>query len=302
MLDLGLEDKIVENETGTVQKPPFNNKLWREILCGIAKKASNRFNMLIECISPFGFEVLMDKDFLSRNLRRFYCYIGIDLSVSEKDKTAIMEYFYHEIMHEISIKYSSFFSSVVLVITGATFIYFKDKTYECAPTDKLIDIQLRTVKKNILEDYSNYIITSLEGLMNEKGETRGYKGNVRNRWRFYQLYIIQEQLYKEYVPQMSPSEQSLFNSIFKITSNMINIFFENRFADGRMALHEAEIFECLIMPRLKLIYKAISSDEENLISTESTAYHYNDKLSITMDKKIYTDTMLKIQDTYINYA
>jgi hypothetical protein len=283
------------------QKVPFNNALWREILNSTTDEVNSFFNLDIETISPFGFEVLMDKRFLHGILRRFYCYLGTKKSISDDTQLKIIRYFYEKLMQKLSIKYPALFSSIVLVVMKDDFLYLVDDQYICKSTDKLIDIQFRQVNTNILDDYSNYVIASLDGLIMEKGEVKGYRDRAINRWRFYQLYIMQEELYRQYSPRMTTHEIQLFKNIPSLASNMIKVFFDSNSVNQKISTYEESLFQELILPRVNILYKVASGNSENIMEINSSAYHVKDDLSLNIDKEIYQDIMLKIKNTYNQY-
>ncbi len=289
------------NPQQDTQKEPFNNALWREILNSTTEEVNSFFNLNIETISPFGFEILMDKRFLYGTLRRFYCYMGTKTRISEDMQSKIIQYFYEMLMQKLSFKYPTLFSSIVLVVMKDNFLYLVDDRYVCKPTDKLIDIQFRQVKTNILDDYSNYIIASLDELVSNKGDCRGYINNIRRRWRFYQLYIIQEKLYQKYLPNMSEHEAKQFKILFGLAGNMINVFFDNVSFNHKLSADEESIFDQLILPRISLLYKLIRGDGKNIITINSTAYHAKENLSLSIDKGIYQEIALKVKSTYHLY-
>ena len=290
------------NPQQDIQKVPFNNALWREILNLTTEEVNSFFNLNIETISPFGFEVLMDKRFLYGILRRFYCYIGTKTNISDDIQLKIIQYFYEKLMHKLSFKYPALFSSIVLVVMKDDFLYLVDDQYICKSTDKLIDIQFRQVKTNILDDYSNYVIASLDELVSNKGDCRDYINNIRRRWRFYQLYIIQEKLYHKYLPNMSEYEAEQFRTLFALAGNMINVFFDNTSFNHELSADEELIFNQLILPRISLLYKLICGDGKNIITINSTAYHAKENLSLNIDKEIYEEIALKIKSTYHLYV
>jgi hypothetical protein len=302
---LGTKYKIsghkIANSDQNASKEPFNNALWREMLNLTSTEVNSFFNLDIETISPFGFEVLMDKRFLYGNLRRFYCYIGTKKNISQDMQAKVIQYFYEILMQKISSKYSSLFTSIVLVIMKEDFVYLIDKYHDCKPNDKLIDIQLRQVETSILDDYSNYIIASLGGLVMEKGEVKGYRDRAVNRWRFYQLYIMQEELYKQYSPCMSKHEMELFKNISHLASNMIKVFFNNDSVSHEISTHEELLFQELVLPRINILYKVAGGNHKNIMTIHSSSYHVKDDLSLDIDKRMYEDIMLKIKNTYHLY-
>lgn len=283
------------------KKEPFNNALWRELLNSTSDEVNYFFNLNIEAISPFGFEILMNRKFLYGNLRRFYCYLGTKKNILDEMQAKVIQCFYEILIKKIASEYSSFFSSIVLVIMKDNFLYLTDKNYDCKPTDKLIDIQLRQVETTLLDDYSNYIIASLDSLVMAKGEVKGYKDRAINRWRFYQLYIMQEELYKKYSPCMSKREAQLFKNLPSLVSNMINIFFNKSVVSNAISTYEESLFQELILPRVDILYTVVSGNRKNIIVINSCSYHVEDNLSLSIDKRIYSDTFLTVKNTYLHY-
>ncbi len=67
-------DKVIlrDNVSQLVINNRFNNQVWRQLLSEVAKTIDPQ----LQIIAPFGFELTQNLAFLSKRLRRFFCYIG----------------------------------------------------------------------------------------------------------------------------------------------------------------------------------------------------------------------------------
>ncbi len=102
----------------------FCNESWRNFI----KKICNlidKDNIGLQIISPFGFELLGDKKFLCKSIKRLYCYIGIPRShASEFDPYMVSKIFAEQLMtliREIEINPSEI-ASIPLKITHSNHV------------------------------------------------------------------------------------------------------------------------------------------------------------------------------------
>lgn len=299
---------LITNTVGPISTTPqdellgerFNNFLWRKILddtCTIV----DTDNLGLQVISPFGFELLEDKTYLSHRLRRFYAYIGVNKHL-KLNKQKIISHFRKILFKKLSIVSPQMWNDIVIVIESDKIIKLKNDNYICKPTDKLIDIQLRVVDTDILTDYANYIITTLAGLHLEKGEGGAFRTNLIWRWRLYQLYIIQEQLFSQLLSPMPAIEDMLYKSIFKFLTNKIQPFFDPNLMHSTLTDQENIIIHGLIKPRIEKMYKCINNLKNDKITIQCQDYHRNENLELTLDKKIYDLAINKIKETYLKFT
>src|SRR5690606_8774997 len=118
----------------------------------------------IEIISPFGFELMQDQRFLSGNLRRFYCYIGIPEASGESPQRYARE-FDQVLSAYLALHHPDFHSRIVIKAIQDQFLLLKPSGYQCQHDDILIDIQTRVIDSTLLDDYANYIICSLSSIL-----------------------------------------------------------------------------------------------------------------------------------------
>ncbi len=301
-MDLAIS-RINENSAtqDALLEPVFNNGLWRQIITEACKITDQYFKVGLEIISPFGFEVLEDKKFLSNKLRRFYCYIGAPYQ-SNVDKNEVVSLFKQVLFSHLESIESRMLEDIVIVIQNEHLDKLRPDNYLCKLTDKLIDIQFRPVTKDILSDYANYTITTLDGILSNKGESGCYKTNKMRRWRLYQLYIMQEQLFGELISPMSPDECAAYHELFNFISNMIQIFYTPSMMDIAPNATEQHILNFLIKPRLNLIKNAVLGDSNELLEVSCRAYHFEDMLNLHISKQIYWHAFNKIRRTYLSFV
>lgn len=281
--------------------PNFNNAAWRQLLSQVCQDIDVS-HVGLEVISPFGFEILKDnKKFLAGNLRRFYCYIGAPLS-KHLDGDMVAAQYTEALLRRLRSMETRMSEDIVVVVQNKNFFKLKEEGYSCKPTDKLIDIQFRSVEKDILTDYANYIITTLGSLLSEEGEFKGHGQDRRLRWHMYQLYIIEEELFGEFISPMNAQQSKIYQTLPKEIKNMIQIFYspELRYALSDNA--EEDILNQLILPRLTLIQAAVNSaGTTEKTKVTSISYHYGTKLEFTLDSSAYHYAIDKIKNTYLSF-
>lgn len=283
------------------QSDPFDNKRWRTMVQGICTEL-DKTNIGIEAISPFGFEVLGNKKFLSKNLKRFYCYIGIpqQKKISKQTELKLIKQFSETLFHSIGTHFPELKTSFILKILQDEFIKLRPNSYIPKDSDKLLDIQVRYVNTEILDDYADYIITTLSALHNEKDEAKFFMNNTRFRSRTFQLYIMQECLYKDYLPHMNEHELLLHKMIFSKIKNNVDIFYNENKLNIPADEAEMQIMQELVKPRLKLMMNE-AKNHSDVFKLQSESYHVADTLSLDIGKGMYKDIKEKIKKSYLSF-
>lgn len=190
----------------------------------------------------------------------------------------------------------------VLFIEQNNFIKLKNEGYACQPDDKAIDIQCRYITHNILDDYANYVICSIDSLSNKKSDCADFIYNKRHRNRIYQLYLMLESLFNHLVPPFSDKEKNIYVQIPGLVNNRIDMFFNKDMLAEPASMKESNIYFDLINPRVLIIKEKIKSENriEN-ISITCPAYHVDDRLEITICKDHYFTAKDKIIKTYLQF-
>lgn len=256
----------------------------------------------IEVISPFGFELLEDKAFLNKKIRRYYCYLGIR-KTETLSPSMIASFFRKKLFEALAVNNKKIHDHFVLFIEQDNFIKLKNEGYVCQPDDKAIDIQCRYISHNILDDYADYVICSLDSLSNKKSDCADFLYNKRHRNRIYQLYLMLESLFNHLVPQLSAKEKNIYKQIPGLVNNRIDMFFNNDMLTEPATLNENNIYFDLINPRVLMIKEGIKGKNiiEN-ISITCSAYHVYDKLEIIISKSNYYTAKDKIIKTYLQFV
>ncbi|HSW94068.1 MAG TPA: hypothetical protein VLJ15_06935 [Gammaproteobacteria bacterium] len=256
----------------------------------------------MEVISPFGFEPLEDKTFLSKNIRRYYCYLGIKQN-EPMPPSMIASVFRKKLFEILATFDKKVLDHFILIIEQDHFIQLKNEGYECQAHDKAIDIQCRYVTHGILDDYANYIIGSLDSLLKKKSDCADFIYNKRHRNRIYQLYLMLETLFNHLTPSFSDKEKDIYKRIPRLVNNRIDIFFNEKLLAEPATPEESCIYYDLITPRILMIEKVIKNKNENEnMRLTCGAYHIQGDLEVTIDKNVYEEAKSKIIRTYLQFV
>lgn len=274
----------------------FNNQMWRKLLkdtCSVLQSE----HPTISAISPFGFELLENKSFLHGQLRRFYIYVG------EENGSFDLANKFGKVLFEKLLKIDScFLNDVVILIENDQLIKLKKNDYFCLPTDKLIDIQVRTTQSDVLSDYADYIIASLVSIDQEKGEVAGFRESKKFRWRLYQLYLMHEKLFGQLLQPLTAQQLHSYKVMAYYISNRIDIFYNGNIEET-LSADEKSLVDNLIKPRIKQMIEAITPGvNERKFTLQCCAYHYNDKLELTLGELHYQCAVNKIKASYLRYV
>ena len=279
----------------------FCNALWRKYISDLCKQIDID-NSNLEIISPFGFELLEDTLYLTKALRRFYCYIGLpNNKIHNFTASEISNRFSEALMSTIE-KFGIKKTDIAIVVNQDKFNYFHDESYRCNSSDKLIDIQTRVVESDILTDYANYIICSIDSIVAKKDEPQHYFENKRHRSRTCQLYIMLEKIFGYLLPKLTVTQEIFFKEIFKLIDNNIQMFYSPTELHTCASNFEMDILHELINPRIMLMYQECQlSGKGELIKVKCNAYHVKGKLELVLSKSIYEKAVSKIKNTYLNF-
>lgn len=272
----------------------FDNLKWRKII-KLAQQDVCHIWDKISVISPFGFEMTQNKAHLKKTLRRFYCYLGVPL----KHKNSLEEItnkFSERLLYHLKLLDINFFNHIVIVIKNKKLEKLKENHYLCRQNDKLIDIQARTTD-DIMLDYTDAILASLNGLLQGKGESSLFHSNAVKRSRVFQLYFMFEHLFAVLIQPLSKEQKLMYAKIIPRVNNSIQVFFTPILMNTVSTHTDQSILKKLIVPRLALILEAINqSDTKKYIN--SLDYHVDEKIDITLDLSVYQETITKFKKMY----
>lgn len=280
----------------------FCNASWRNFIADICRQIDKN-ELGLQIISPFGFELLEDKKFLYKSIKRFYCYIGIPgKNAFGCDPIALSKEFLEKLMasiHEIGMRRSD----IAILVAQDKFTYFHENNYQCNNSDKLLDVQTKIIKDDLLRDYANYIICTVDSICSKKEEPRHFFENKRHRCRTYQLYVMLEKIFGYLLSPMTPFQKENFFSLFKLIDNSIQMFYTPSELLINASEYEVHTLRSLINPRVELMRQAIqvASCSSDLMKLQCEAYHVEGALELTIHKTIYENAVKKICSTYINF-
>lgn len=280
----------------------FCNKKWRDFIKNVCDKI-DKDKIGLQVISPFGFELLENHMFLGKSIKRLYCYIGIPQSYATiYDISSISRLFSAQLMmsiHEAEIDPSD----IAILVIQDKFHYFHENNYQCQLSDKLLDVQARVVKENILHDYAKYIICTIDSIYSKKDEPKHFLVNKRHRCRTYQLYVMLEKVFGYLLPSLTIFQNENFSGLFKLIDNSIQMFYTRKELFIDASEYETHLLHSLIYPRVELMRKAIQAGPLNdLLKVQCEAYHVEGKLEVLINKIIYQNAINKICSTYTNFC
>ncbi|MBI3247917.1 MAG: hypothetical protein HYZ50_15545 [Deltaproteobacteria bacterium] len=291
-----------------MQQKPFPIVMWRELLTKTCKQI-DIYNVGLEVISPFGFELLEDKRFLYKNLRRLYCYIGIP---TEKNKYTladeIEDSFAKLFLQELSQSEKALFQSIIMLRTSKSIRNFCQPGYICQPQDKLLFIKSREINKGLLDDYCDYIVTVIGGFAEKNHpQLRDFDTDKIARNHIFQLFFMLEKLLESNIPiesnipKLSKVEETLLSQIN--LDNSLQIILDNR-TNVESSPFEKEILNQLILPRVELMncfLRELSDENEKITELFCKSYHGNDILSVKISNNKLLDLTKKISKTYLEF-
>ncbi|MYM58050.1 hypothetical protein GTG28_02335 [Vibrio sp. OCN044] len=274
----------------------FNNNIWRKNIDDFCDLISIKYGKNFKGICPWGFEVFNDTNFLKKNIRRYFCYFSVDdMSMSDYELNEMSKKINFEFYEYIKSKYSLWAQNIVCLLSNESVHKLQPDDYVCGSQDKLLSVTLRK-SDNILDSYADYIICSLSSLNNLIGEVRTYKENMVFRWRTYQLYLIIEEVFKDFIPRLSKFEERLVKVAITFTDNAIQPFYSIDDSCHPIEKVETALFEDFIFKRVKIIADAIKSSDGNVVN--ASCFHTTDELSLDIDNEIYEYAVKLIRDTY----
>jgi hypothetical protein len=281
-------------------KKAFNNRKWRQLLKQISEKTYFK-KLGLEVISPFGFEILNDKSFLEKELKRFYCYLGLPKKHEGLvDVETLVNKFTNEVMHMIEVNFPEYKDDFVLRIERNNFIKLRSNNYFCKRSDKLLDVQFRYFEESLIKDYADYIIASLSALIENKDEIKEFASNSRFRSRTYQLYVMVENIFGYLLPDFNGEEIFLYKSIFSKINNTVEIFYDESKLLVPASEADIHIMNHIIKPRVNSISKKIKRAEDN-ITIQTDSFHVDDKIQLQISYETYLKAQNKIVNSYTSF-
>lgn len=277
----------------------YNNKLdlssWRAIVqqSGDEMEIGN-----CQTITPFGFEVTNDKNYLSKNINRFYCYFGNKFI---KDRSIVFEEKFASILLK-NIKYNDidFYKRISVIIFEKDDRKIKILN-DSNETSIVINVEHRIIEKNLITDYAEFLACCLFEIENGTlSEFNRYHDNLNVRNRCYQLYLIIEYATQYLQLPFTQQEKIVFDSLHKLNKSPIEHYHTSKnYLESNQK--EKEILE-IIKKRINKIYWSVleKSDQKTHVCVKS--YNSDAILTHRLPSEFYMNFINYIENTYKNFA
>lgn len=236
------------------------------------------YNLQLEIISPYGFEVAKQIRFQKNPVSRFYIYYKGNIDEAKFEDLLIFNL----------AKYANQFFDNVNVIGSRRFGF---KSINCLTPDNtkfFIAIEKINTSENLLENYSRYIACSYTSL--GKGtlpELKRIEKNAMARLRIRQLFIIYRELYGDYFTE----EMINFANLISTKPSGINFISNNEFISLEESFEIEKItqFCSLLDCRINRISPEIV--HFNFYGSDDSDYSYFDKMTLNL-------AQIKVKETY----
>jgi hypothetical protein len=240
----------------------FSMSAWSAVLQAASKTFEPEFG--VEALCAFGFELIGDRSFLNKTLRRLNCLVGVRRSA---DLPAGFEILYAaRLLRYLERRDRALFDTIAGVkikhlLTApqieSIMLRRHSPEYECAGSDRIVILSFRSMVSNIWTEYVDDILSRI-GML-----TTDFSAQRPPRNRFYQLYAMYETLFGHLVPPMTV-EQTELKRFLTQTDNSIQRTYDSpadRASHPGMVSYpwEEMVIRRLIVPRMGLIAAAIRS-------------------------------------------
>jgi hypothetical protein len=288
---------------GLITSNGFDIQKWRSLLANAAID-QDCGDFTLEVINPFGFEILNDKEFLNRNLKRFYCYIGAANKFNEPS-ILLATSFLDSLYKHISSYDNRFAEDIILLVVESDSIkktYLKDVSYTPKWDDKVIIVEHRVFNESLISDYADYLISTLFGFktrnLPELLRFREYQ-TVRNR--VFQLYIIIENLFSEFVRSINEEEADVLKRRYYMKSIDVGYYYKGKELQQPTSeeIHDMSI----ILNRVDAIFNDVcqyTDSKLDVVSKTIKSYNSGDFLKFTLDRNMYNSIKTKVTYSYYN--
>ena len=168
---------------------------------------------------------------------------------------------------------------------------------------------MREVTKPVLVDYAEYLILTHQSILKGIGECVNYEKSICNRSRFFQLFLMQEYLYADYLPEIEYGHVNLLNKVSKFISNDIQLFIEPIKNKIDITNEERLFIRKYVIPRSEMILdllerSCLNKTKKDLVSISVKTYHVDGHLSGNLDGALYealVDKVVKEYKEFQNY-
>lgn len=297
MIDLEITPNITQYPANS---PAFCHLKWRQVIRLTEREIQKRYPN-ITLIGPFGFELLGTTIPKPHTVRRLYIYAHTPMSIN---RMYLAEQIQAIALNNIRIIYPEITDDFVMFCMNEDVKYTQPFRYACKPTDKLLDIQIRYEGTDILSNYANYTMLLHQSILQGVGESQDYQHSLKFRSRMFQLFLIQEALYKDLLSPLNIDYTSLIKQTKRFVKNSIQILLNSNFDTfEKMTRDEEKIIKQYVIPRSQAIVDLLKQScmQDDIINLNMTAYHVPAKLQGSIGKQLHNQLKQKVIKTYEYY-
>ncbi len=172
---------VARDQSQDLRDVPLDCLHWRMLV----NDAALRCGPVREAVCPFGFEVTGDRSFLSKDLRRFYVYVGVSEAAVEPHHF-IAEQYAEKLMESMEIRYPRLFNHIDVVVTPRRTIHLHSREPKRA-----IYIFVRPTHAGLIHEWAAYVLISAEMILgNRLPELRQFNADRLDRAYIFQLSVI----------------------------------------------------------------------------------------------------------------
>lgn len=280
----------------------FNNALWRSILNETLIETDDDIESL-KVISPWGFELSQNKNFLQKKIKRFYCYL-FSRTDNQSSTDEILKKFTSTLLKKLAHLDSDFYNQLACIVHATddqlSILYNKKPTnYECKETDKLICLDHRKTNTAPIIDYAHYIMCIPQVIAEEKGEISSWKNNRMARHRLFQLYIMMGFVFNDYLKIKQTKDDEFFNKIIHLIDNSFQEIYTAQPEKQKANQMELDAVYNKIIPIAKMILNILNDYSKNeAIAISCQAYHSSEILYQRINKDLYDYIIRFTSSTY----
>lgn len=271
----------------------FNLKNWRNLVQNTAEKT---IGSLCQTIVPFGFEVTGQKEYLGKNLNRFYCYFALPQLKTKSLKTE--ECFAHELLKEIKLNDKQFYDQISVVV----YEHDKRKVELFNNLDSnsiLINIEQRIIEDELILDYASYLACTLFESENKTlPEYVRAKENLNVRNRLYQIYLIIEYATQYINIPFTTKEKYVFDMLHTLKKSKITHYYTS-VPHIQATLAEEEYLK-IIEERLHKIFVKVNEEKET-VHVNVKAYNSDGIIDENLPVSYLSNFMYYVKKSYIEF-
>lgn len=280
----------------------INHKKWRKVLQAI-EGSLKAINWNYTICGPFGFELCWNAKTAPKTIRKFYIYTN---NPEELEPTELANQIEIIAFQQIKKHYIEIIDDFVAIIKNQCLKLKKEKTYQCQPADKLLDIQVRNITTNILDDYANYIILVYQSILNKSGEAQHYEHSALFRSRLFQLSVMLYQLYGSFCQENYINDDDIDVYFCRYISNKIQLFFDQNQDESPITITEKTLINTKIIPFCEYIRDSILTQTvgDKTITIELDSYHHvgSAPLYAEMSINLYHKLKKHVVDSYQDFV